>query len=318
MASQSKITNRTVALLSAILAGAWGAPFSRAANGPGATLNPKIMNFPSQLATTVSAPQTSTLTNTGDQPLNISSIAAVGTYGVTNDCPASLAAGANCTISITFTPATGASGEVAGLVIITDDAVPSPQVISLDGLAANFALTASPSSNTVSAGQSASYTVTVTPSGGFSQSVSLGCGILPTGAICGFSPASVTPSNANPVTSKLSISTTAGSGSVPHGWPPAPPGPIGLRILGWLLVAGTGAMVLRRRLARVRLAVLAVLALFAALATLTAPACGGGSSSSSSPSMATPAGTYTVLVTGSTPAGASSVQNPVSFTLVVN
>ncbi|HEY6293096.1 MAG TPA: choice-of-anchor D domain-containing protein [Terriglobia bacterium] len=297
-----------------ILVGAWGAPASRAA-GPAVSLSPNTLNFPSQLATTVSAPQTATLTNTGNQPLTISSIAAVGTFAQTNNCPTSLAAGAPCTITVTFTPLTGASGEVPGLIIITDNALPGPQVISLGGLAANFSLAVSPSSNTISAGQSATYTITVTPGGGFSQSVSLSCGALPAGASCGFSPASVTPSGSSSVTSMLTISTTAGSRAGPRPWlPPARPGPLNLRIWGWLFLASAGALALRRRSGVAR-AALAVVALLAALA---APACGGGGSSSSSGSVATPAGTYTVLVTGSTAAGSSTVQNPVSLMLVVD
>lgn len=315
MESRRKIRITSLLAVLGILGGAWGAPFSRAAgSGPAAALNPTILNFPSQLATTTSAPQTSTLTNTGDQPLAISSIAAVGTFAETNNCPASLAANASCTISITFTPVTGASGEVAGLIIITDNALPGPQAISLGGLAANFSLAASPSSNTVSPGQSATYTITVTPSGGFSQSVSLACGALPAGANCGFSPASVTPGGSSAATSTLTISTSSGSQSAPQPWLPPRSGPISLRVLGWLLLAGLGALALRRR-AGVAGAALTTLALLAALAV---SACGGGSSSGSNTSVATPAGSYTVLVTGTTPAGTSSVQNPVSFTLVVN
>jgi IPT/TIG domain len=72
-----------------------------------------------------------------------------------------------------------------------------------------FTISAAPSTQTVAAGASATYTVTVTPTNGFTGSVVLSCGSvsLPAGAICGFTPPSVTPAG-SAVTSSLSISTT--------------------------------------------------------------------------------------------------------------
>ncbi len=72
-----------------------------------------------------------------------------------------------------------------------------------------FTISAAPGSQTVAAGSSATYTVTVTPTNGFTGVVVLSCASLglPTGAICGFTPGSVSPSGAA-VTSSLSISTT--------------------------------------------------------------------------------------------------------------
>ena len=76
--------------------------------------------------------------------------------------------------------------------------------------APDFTISAVAVTNTVAPGAAASYTVTVTPTNGFSSAVALTCASvsLPTGAICGFTPASVTPTG-TPVTSTLSISTTA-------------------------------------------------------------------------------------------------------------
>ena len=72
-----------------------------------------------------------------------------------------------------------------------------------------FTLTANaPTSQTTTAGGSASYSLTVGAQGGFSGTVGLACSGLPTGATCGFTPAS--PVTAGPVT--LTISTT---GSTP-------------------------------------------------------------------------------------------------------
>ncbi len=67
----------------------------------------------------------------------------------------------------------------------------------------DFALSASPPSQTVVQGSGTSYTVTVTPSGGFAGSVSLSVGGLPAGATASFSP------NPTTTTSALSVATTA-------------------------------------------------------------------------------------------------------------
>jgi hypothetical protein len=80
-------------------------------------------------------PQTATLTNGQNVTLNISSIGFTGVNGAdfsqTNTCGASLAAGANCTISVTFTP--GALGSRVATLSVTDDASNSPQTISVSG-----------------------------------------------------------------------------------------------------------------------------------------------------------------------------------------
>lgn len=294
-------------------------PLSGMGMGPAVTLSATLINFGTQLATTTSAAQTVTLTNSGDEALTFSSITLAGTFTETNTCPsgsATLAAAASCTFSIAFAPLAG--GPAVGLIEITDNASPVPQGITLEGTGADFSLSLSPTSGSVSPGASTSYTLTVTPIGGFSAAVSLSCSALPTGAACSFSPSSVTPSGSAAVTSSLTISTT-GSGSAPgrHTRPSPPVGLAGLRLL-WLLpalLAGLASvMAFEKR--RPRFAVLAGMAAAALLlATLATPACGGGGSSSSATS--TPAGTYMVLITGSTPAGTGSLQNPATATLVV-
>ena len=71
------------------------------------------------------------LNNIGDAPLAISSIAAGSDFTQTNNCPASLAAQAGCTVSITFqATVTGARG---GTLMLTDSAADSPQSVPLSG-----------------------------------------------------------------------------------------------------------------------------------------------------------------------------------------
>ncbi len=93
------------------------------------------MSFGNQGVNTTSGGQTVTLSNTGGSSLTITSISITGTnagdFSETNTCGSSVAAGANCTISVTFTPT--AAGSRVGAVTITDNATGSPQSVSLSG-----------------------------------------------------------------------------------------------------------------------------------------------------------------------------------------
>ena len=73
--------------------------------------------------------------------------------------------------------------------------------------AASFTLAASPSSAMVKPGQSATFTLTVTPQNGFAQAVSFSCSGLPSTDSCSFAPSSVTPSGAA-VSSTMTVLTT--------------------------------------------------------------------------------------------------------------
>jgi hypothetical protein len=78
-----------------------------------------------------SAAQSVTLTNTGDTTLRISAMEASAQFGATSTCGARVAAGANCTISVTFSPKS--QGAKAGALTIEDSASSKPQVIELSG-----------------------------------------------------------------------------------------------------------------------------------------------------------------------------------------
>jgi hypothetical protein len=291
------------------------------ASGPAVQLSPSVLTFPSQLATTTSAPMMSTLTNVGDGPLTITSVSVQGTFAQTNTCPTSgtLAAGSSCTFSVMFVAPNGGPSAQPGFVEIADNATPGLQLISLSGTVADFSLAATPTTATVAPGSGGTYTITVTATGGFNQAVSLTCGTLPTGASCGFSPSSITPTVSG-ATTTLTVSTSAGSGS-PWSRRNPPLGGVKPPIMCGLLIVLAGALFFGRRAARGRIlgGTCAVALLLAAI--LGTFACGGGGNSSSgggSGSVATPAGTYTILITGSPTAGPSSLANPLILTLVVN
>src|SRR5207249_536634 len=79
-----------------------------------------------------------TLTNTGAAALTINSFAPSGDFAATSTgasacptSPATLAAGATCTINVTFTPT--ASGARTGTLSLADNAGGSPQIMTLSG-----------------------------------------------------------------------------------------------------------------------------------------------------------------------------------------
>lgn len=110
----------------------------------GIQLNPAGLVFPAQSLGTPSQPQTVTLTN-GDNPLTIASIAVTGAnagdFAETTTCGASLPRGAQCTITVIFTPS--AAGIRKASVTITDNAPGSPQVLNLNGQSSTLTLSAS-------------------------------------------------------------------------------------------------------------------------------------------------------------------------------
>lgn len=125
---------RTGAL--SITSDAPGSPHTASLSGtgtaPGISLTPSSLTFASRTVGTTSSPQTITLVNTGNVPLNISSLTITGDYMLVSNCGASVGAGASCSIIVTFTPLI--PGTRAGAVIIADDAAGSPHTASLSGV----------------------------------------------------------------------------------------------------------------------------------------------------------------------------------------
>jgi hypothetical protein len=119
---------------------------------PSCTSNPPVTLAPQGLYYTPlnvgqsSAVQSVTLTNQQSVALNISSIVVTGNYSETDNCTASspIAAGATCTINVTFSPAS--SGTLTGQVTVNDDAPGGFQVVNMTGTGAAPAATLSPPS----------------------------------------------------------------------------------------------------------------------------------------------------------------------------
>jgi hypothetical protein len=120
-----------------------GSPQSVALTGTGVgttsvSLTPSKLAFANRMVNTTSAPQTATLTNTGSEPVTISSISTALPFSQTNNCPSMLPVGQNCQIQVTFEPTT--IGLANGTLSVTDNAPNSPQTVALSGVGTKITL----------------------------------------------------------------------------------------------------------------------------------------------------------------------------------
>ena len=122
-----------------IMDNASGSPQTVSLSGTGTaalvSLSPTTLAFGNQPVDVTSTAQTVTLSNTGNATLSIGSLAVTGTnasdFAQANTCGSSLAAGANCTIAVMFTPSV--TGTVAASLSISDNSSGRPQTVSLSG-----------------------------------------------------------------------------------------------------------------------------------------------------------------------------------------
>jgi hypothetical protein len=232
-----------------------------------------------------------------------------GDYAQTNTCPATLSPGSSCAVNITFTPTV--SGTQLGNLTVTDSAASSPQTLALSGVGSDFGLTSAPSSNTVKAGTTAIYTLTLSPLGGaFNNAVKLSCGTLPAQTTCTLSSTTVTPAG-NPATVTLKIATTAAVAQA------SPFGSAQDRPLyaTWMQLQGLGlfGMILLGSRPRSKKLRVIVLLLLMAGALICMTGCAGGTGITTPPQAGTTPGTYTVMITGTS----GALQHSLPVTLIV-
>jgi hypothetical protein len=167
------------------------------------------------------------------------------------------------------------------------------------------------------AGVSANATVTVTSTAGFSSAVALTCSVSPAvtkGPTCSLNPASVTPPANSTVTSTLTVSTTAAAARLEN---PFGRGGVlfativpvfGLTLLGAGLKSSDS-----RRKKLFGLFLLGVLT----MALMLMPGCSSSSTTVGGGGGGTPAGPYTITVTGTANGGAPVTGTP-PITLTIN
>jgi hypothetical protein len=107
--------------------------------GPVVTLSVTKLTFPKRVLGTTSPAKLVKLTNTGTGTLNITSITISGDFAIsTKTCGSTVAAGASCTVSVTFTPT--AINTRTGTLTFTDDANPATQTVALSGVGTAISL----------------------------------------------------------------------------------------------------------------------------------------------------------------------------------
>src|SRR6202035_3534722 len=100
-------------------------------SGPVLTASPASLSFGSQAVGSASAAKTVTVTNTSTATATLSSVSPAAPFAQTNTCGSSLAAGASCTVSVTFTPT--AAGAATGSLSVASNAPGGPLTVALSG-----------------------------------------------------------------------------------------------------------------------------------------------------------------------------------------
>ncbi len=273
---------------------------------PAASLAPASLVFSSQIVGTTSAALIVTLSNSGNVALTVSNLQVTGDFAQINNCPATLAAGSNCAINVKFTPTV--SGNRSGTLTVSDNAPNSPQLVTLTGTGSDFSLTSTPTSNTINAGSTATYALSVAPLGGaFTNAVNLSCNGAPSKSTCTVSPSSVTPGS-NPAAATLRIITTGTSAQVV----PLLRRPNQMLYAVWMQFGVFGILLAGSKRRSQKLPALILLALVVT-ALLFMSACAGGTGIGQQSKSGTPPGTYTITVSGTS----GGLQHSIPVTLKV-
>jgi hypothetical protein len=280
---------------------AGGSPQSVTLSGSGGTIpvasvTPASVIFGSQDVGTRSAASVIAFSNKGSDVLAITDIAISGNnaddFTQTNNCGGSLAAGASCNISVVFAP-TGGGSRIAS-ILISDNAPGSPRSINVSGTASDFLLAGVQGNQTatVTAGQTATYHLELTPENGFSGNVTIACSDAAPLSSCTASQSGPFSVNGDAVDFTLQVSTTGTAKTA------------GLSLL--LPLAAFAFIACVRRPWRKA-------ATSAFLLCLFFTSCGGGSSSAPPAPKVTPVGSYMITVN----ATAAGVTHPIHLTLNV-
>jgi hypothetical protein len=268
---------------------------------PVVQLAPASLQFAPTVVGIASATQPIQVSNSGTGPLVITGVGfgganggdfqASGSCAGTKGANITVAVGANCMLDIDFLPT--AAGTRMATLTLNDNASANPSA-TFTGTATDFQLgppAGGTTSATVTAGQTATIPLQLSPVNGFTGAATLGCTNAPPAGGCSVSPGSAQISGTAPVPFTVNVTTTARSAISPM----MRPGPR-QRILPALLMTAVLLWALtvpffvgsRDRKSRALRPILI-------LSILLLSSCGGGGGTSA-PS-GTPAGTYTLQAT---------------------
>ncbi|HZQ67888.1 MAG TPA: NEW3 domain-containing protein [Terriglobales bacterium] len=212
-----------------------------------------------------------------------------------------LSPGAAVTVNVSVTvPASAPAGSYTLMVSANSSGAPAPKTQAVGLAVIDFGVSASSTAQTVQAGQTAAYTLSVSPVGGsFGNAITFSCTGAPELSACSVTPSSVTP-GASAATVNVSVTTTAAT-TAQRSAQGAMLYALSLP-LGALLLGGV-----RKRMTKSLAILIAVTMLIG---------CGGGSSSTPGGPTArsgTPTGTYTLVVN----ADSGTLHHPTTLTLTV-
>jgi hypothetical protein len=271
---------------------------------PNAQFNLPRIQFGTVVVGAQSSNQAVGLNNTGNGALVVTGVrftganpgdfqASGGCVGA-NGASVSVAPGSNCAVTVVFAPT--AAGSRSAVLSVSDNAPGSPQQIPVTGNATNVTLgpvSGGTTSVTITPGETATFSLQAAPQNDFSGTLTISCSDPIPASACTASPASVSISGGATAGFTVSVTTTAAGGASGiffmfiNPWS----GHKLLLFVSWLLALAFVS--LWRSRWRRRCVLRPALAL---AGVLLISSCGG--SNNNSPPGATPAGTYTVTVTG--------------------
>jgi hypothetical protein len=277
---------------------------------PGVSLAPfSTVTFPATGVGITAPAQTVTLTNNGGVLLLVQSIAITGNFVIvpgSNTCGSTVAVSTACTMQVAFAPTMG--GPRSGTLTVTDNAVNSPQALSLTGTGVDFTLNPNGGTSlTISNGQNAVYPLLLGSASNIPGTATFTCAGAPANSTCNVTPASVALGN----TTTVSVTVLTGVSSTALLSPLVErPG------LFWFSTLLPMGLLIVRRTRRSGLAAFVLLGCLVA-----ATGCGAGraiplenGSGSGPPSIPiTPSGTYTIVASASS----GGLTRSVNLTLVV-
>ncbi len=166
----------------AVADSATGSPQTVTLSGTGAaadaSVSPSTVSYGNEAVSSNSGSKSVTLSNTGNAPLSVSSIALSGAnasdFVQTNNCGSSVAASSSCAINVSFKPSK--SGAVTASLMIADSASATPESVTLSGTGTAAAINVSSSTivfgNQALGKASAAQSVTVSNPGNAAFTVS--------------------------------------------------------------------------------------------------------------------------------------------------
>jgi Abnormal spindle-like microcephaly-assoc'd, ASPM-SPD-2-Hydin len=315
------------------------------ATGPALRFSPTPVNFPAVTQGLTSTPLNVMVTNSGNAPMHIMGITAGGNtpgdfVNTLGGCSAAtVAPGTSCMVNVSFSPTD--SGPVSETLSVSDDAPNSPQVLNvLANGAASFTVTSAANalSASVTAGQTATYTLQLTPGMDFNGTVTFSCTGAPLAATCQM-PASVTLNIGTPATLTVTVSTSGKGSAFPeighrerprwHEFLARVAFMSVLATVWWLILLARRTTERQKRFGpavwpswRKSFALVVSMVLIFLPAMIVMQGCGGGSSTTAPQGnfVVTPSGTSMLVVTpsGNSLSGKPLKFSPIQLTLVVN